>query len=132
LLLRRIAGDLVFAKSGELIGMMVNKEYCAQLTSFVSFSTIPTGANLDSQAIGTRLSWSDTFSLSTRGFEQEFTEKTEGERDTSVGSLDDRIWKEDWRFSRFPLCLGGAVFIIPEERDESGIYQKSGTNFGLF
>jgi hypothetical protein len=52
-------GDLVFAKSGELIGMMVNKEYCAQLTSFVSSSTIPTGANLDSQAIGTRLSIMD-------------------------------------------------------------------------
>lgn len=48
-------GDLVFAKSGELIGIMVNKEYCALLTSFVPSATIPTGANLNPEQIGNRL-----------------------------------------------------------------------------
>jgi hypothetical protein len=49
------AGDLVFSKSGDLIGMMVNKQYCALLRSFVPTATIPTGANLNSEAIGIRL-----------------------------------------------------------------------------
>ena len=49
-------GDLVFAKSGDLIGIMVNKQYCALLTSFVPTATIPAGANLSSEAIGARLS----------------------------------------------------------------------------
>lgn len=49
-------GDLVFAKSGELIGIMVNKEYCSMLTSFVPQATIPTGTNLNGEAIGARLS----------------------------------------------------------------------------
>jgi hypothetical protein len=49
-------GDLVFAKSGELIGMMVNKEYCVLLSSFVSSAAIPTGTNLNAEAIGARLS----------------------------------------------------------------------------
>lgn len=49
-------GDLVFAKSGEVVGVMVNKQYCALLTSFVPTTTIPTGANLNSEAIGARLS----------------------------------------------------------------------------
>jgi hypothetical protein len=49
-------GDLVFAKSGEIIGLMVNKEYCALLSSFVPQATIPTGTNLNNEAIGLRLS----------------------------------------------------------------------------
>lgn len=49
-------GDLVFAKSGEVVGVMVNKQYCALLTSFVPTTTIPTGANLNSETIGARLS----------------------------------------------------------------------------
>lgn len=49
-------GDLVFSKSGDLIGIMVNKQYCAMLTSFVPSATIPTGANLDADSIGARLS----------------------------------------------------------------------------
>jgi hypothetical protein len=49
------AGDLVFSKSGDLIGMMVNKQYCAVLRSFVPHATIPTGINLNSEAIGGRL-----------------------------------------------------------------------------
>lgn len=39
-------GDLVFAKSGELIGMMVNKEYCVLLTSFSPAGIISTGTNV--------------------------------------------------------------------------------------
>jgi hypothetical protein len=49
------AGDLVFSKSGDLIGMMVNKHYCALLGSFAPTATIPTGANLNSETIGARL-----------------------------------------------------------------------------
>lgn len=49
-------GDLVFSKSGDLIGLMVNKEYCALLSSFVPQTTIPTGTNLNNEAIGMRLS----------------------------------------------------------------------------
>jgi len=49
-------GDLVFSKSGELIGLMVNREYCALLSSFVPQATIPTGSNLNNEAIGIRLS----------------------------------------------------------------------------
>jgi hypothetical protein len=49
-------GDLVFSKSGDLIGIMVNKQYCALLTSFVPTATIPAGANLNAQSIGVRLS----------------------------------------------------------------------------
>ncbi|HVK59507.1 MAG TPA: hypothetical protein VM735_12055 [Candidatus Kapabacteria bacterium] len=49
-------GDLVLSKSGDLIGIMVNKQYCALLTSFVPRTTIPAGPNLNAQAIGTQLS----------------------------------------------------------------------------
>lgn len=49
-------GDLVFSKSGDLIGIMVNKQYCALLTTFVPTATIPASANLSAQAIGIRLS----------------------------------------------------------------------------
>ena len=48
-------GDLVFAKSGDLIGMMVNKQYCALLNGFVPTATIPTGTNLNPETIGSRL-----------------------------------------------------------------------------
>jgi len=49
------AGDLVFSKSGDLIGMMVNKQYCALLRSFVPTATIPTWTSLNADAIGIRL-----------------------------------------------------------------------------
>ena len=35
--------------------MMVNKQYCALLRSFVPTATIPTGTNLNADAIGIRL-----------------------------------------------------------------------------
>lgn len=50
------AGDLVFSKSGDLIGMMVNKHYCALLASFASSVSIPTGTNLNAETIGVQLS----------------------------------------------------------------------------
>ena len=49
-------GDLVFSKSGDLIGIMVNKQYCALLVSFAPRATIPAGSNLNAPAIGTQLS----------------------------------------------------------------------------
>ncbi|HEV8540824.1 MAG TPA: hypothetical protein VGR78_00390, partial [Verrucomicrobiae bacterium] len=49
-------GDLVFAKSGEVIGIMVNKQYCALLNNFVPTATFPTGSNLSAEAVGARLS----------------------------------------------------------------------------
>jgi hypothetical protein len=49
-------GDLVMSKSGDLIGIMVNKQYCALLSSFTPTATIPAGSNLSAQAIGARLS----------------------------------------------------------------------------
>jgi len=36
-------GDLVFSKTGELIGMMVNSEYCAVLGDFTAATTLRTG-----------------------------------------------------------------------------------------
>jgi len=45
-------GDLVFAKTGELLGMMVNRDYCAVLKNFAAFKVIRTGADIRSQATG--------------------------------------------------------------------------------
>jgi len=36
-------GDLVFSRMGELLGIMVNSDYCALLGSFVPTATIPAG-----------------------------------------------------------------------------------------
>ncbi len=52
-------GDLVFSKSGEIIGIMVNKQYCALLTTFVPTATLPTNTDLGTQAVGVRLSAMD-------------------------------------------------------------------------
>lgn len=52
-------GDLVFSKSGDIIGIMVNKQYCALLTTFVSTATLPTNSDLSAQAVGVRLSAMD-------------------------------------------------------------------------
>ena len=38
-------GDLVFSKTGELIGMMVNNDYCAVLGNFTPVYTLKTGDN---------------------------------------------------------------------------------------
>ncbi len=45
-------GDLVFAKTGELLGIMVNNDYCAVLKDFTPLKTIQPGADIKSQATG--------------------------------------------------------------------------------
>ncbi|MES2694830.1 MAG: hypothetical protein V4773_15260 [Verrucomicrobiota bacterium] len=42
-------GDLVFAKTGELLGIMVNSDYCALLKNFNAAKTIRTGTNVRDQ-----------------------------------------------------------------------------------
>lgn len=48
-------GDLVFAKTGELLGIMVNSDYCALLKSFTASRTIRTGPDIREQATGALL-----------------------------------------------------------------------------
>lgn len=45
-------GDLVFAKTGELLGIMVNSDYCALLKAFSSTRSIRTGTDIRDQATG--------------------------------------------------------------------------------
>ncbi|MGH8018144.1 MAG: hypothetical protein ACREIA_07610 [Opitutaceae bacterium] len=44
------AGDLVFSKTGELLGVMVNNTYCALLESFLPAIELPFGENLAGQS----------------------------------------------------------------------------------
>ncbi|HKB89547.1 MAG TPA: hypothetical protein VKC60_03400, partial [Opitutaceae bacterium] len=43
------AGDLVFSKTGELLGIMVNRDYCAVINNFLATKVIPTGDNIADQ-----------------------------------------------------------------------------------
>ena len=45
-------GDLVFSKTGELLGLMVNSDYCALLKDFSPAKTIRTGDNIIDQQTG--------------------------------------------------------------------------------
>ncbi|MSU51550.1 MAG: hypothetical protein EXS37_21085 [Opitutus sp.] len=45
-------GDLVIAKTGELLGVMVNADYCAVLKNFAPLKTIRTGADIRGQSTG--------------------------------------------------------------------------------
>ncbi len=45
-------GDLVFAKTGELLGIMVNSDYCALLKSFALQKSIQVGTDIRSQSTG--------------------------------------------------------------------------------
>ena len=45
-------GDLVFSKTGELLGIMVNNDYCAVLKDFTPLKTIRPGADIRSQSTG--------------------------------------------------------------------------------
>ncbi|AWI09246.1 hypothetical protein [Ereboglobus luteus] len=45
-------GDLVISKSGELLGIMVNKDYCALVNNFLPTRTITTGEDTGRQGIG--------------------------------------------------------------------------------
>ncbi len=50
------SGDLVFTKGGELLGLMVNKEYCLLLTGFSPAYHIRTGMGISNQQTGVLLS----------------------------------------------------------------------------
>jgi hypothetical protein len=43
------AGDLVFSKTGELLGIMVNRDYCAVIDNFLATTTIKTGDDAKDQ-----------------------------------------------------------------------------------
>ena len=45
-------GDLVFAKTGEFLGIMVNNDYCAVLKEFTAAKTLRTGADIRAQDTG--------------------------------------------------------------------------------
>ena len=45
-------GDLVMAKTGELLGIMVNSDYCAVLKNFAAQKSIQAGPDIRSQATG--------------------------------------------------------------------------------
>jgi hypothetical protein len=42
-------GDLVISKTGELLGIMVNSDYCALVNNFLLYRTIKTGDDLKAQ-----------------------------------------------------------------------------------
>ena len=46
------AGDLVFSKTGELLGIMVNSDYCAVIGNFAAARTIKAGADTRDQRTG--------------------------------------------------------------------------------
>jgi hypothetical protein len=48
-------GDLVLSKTGELLGIMVNNDYCAVVNNFLPARKIPTGDNLAGQQTSTVL-----------------------------------------------------------------------------
>jgi hypothetical protein len=48
-------GDLVFSKTGQLMGVMVNKEYCAVVNNFGALFSIRTGPDVASQQTATLL-----------------------------------------------------------------------------
>ena len=48
-------GDLVFSKTGEFLGLMVNNDYFAVVKDFSAFKTIKTGNDIRAQATGATL-----------------------------------------------------------------------------
>ncbi|PTX92506.1 hypothetical protein [Opitutus sp. ER46] len=48
-------GDLVFSKTGEFLGVMVNNDYCALVKDFTPFRTITPGDDIKAQATGATL-----------------------------------------------------------------------------
>ena len=45
------AGDLVFSQTGELLGIMVNSDYCVMIDNFLPARTIKTGDSAPGQHI---------------------------------------------------------------------------------
>jgi hypothetical protein len=58
-------GDLVLSKSGELLGIMVNRDYCALVKDFSSVATIRTGDDTLAQTTGALL---DGLAARVKGF----------------------------------------------------------------
>jgi hypothetical protein len=58
-------GDLVFSRTGDLLGIMVNNTYCLTLHNFVAAATIPFGQDLRSRPTGAILAemYNQLFSL---------------------------------------------------------------------
>lgn len=48
-------GDLVFSKTGEFLGLMVNNDYCAVVKDFAAFKTIQAGDDIRGQTTSTTL-----------------------------------------------------------------------------
>ncbi len=48
-------GDLVFSKTGELLGVMVNRRYCALVDNFVIAGSVDVGGDLDTASFGKTL-----------------------------------------------------------------------------
>lgn len=48
-------GDLVLSKSGELLGLMVNSDYCAIVNNFLPLASIPTGDDIAAQETSNEL-----------------------------------------------------------------------------
>jgi hypothetical protein len=48
-------GDLVLSKTGEILGIMVNGDYCAVVNNFLPARKLPTGDNLGDQQTSTIL-----------------------------------------------------------------------------
>jgi X-X-X-Leu-X-X-Gly heptad repeat protein len=49
------SGDLVLSKTGELLGIMVNRDYCVLINNFLPTKTIRTGENITDQRTGTTI-----------------------------------------------------------------------------
>ena len=56
-------GDLVLSKTGELLGMMVNSDYCAVLKDFTPLQSVRTGDDIVAQRTGAVL---DSFAARAR------------------------------------------------------------------
>jgi len=48
-------GDLVFSKTGEFLGIMVNRDYCAVIKDFTAFATLKPGNDIRAQGTGALL-----------------------------------------------------------------------------
>ena len=48
-------GDLVFSKTGEFLGLMVNNDYCAVVKDFTAFKSLTAGNDIKSQNTGATL-----------------------------------------------------------------------------
>jgi hypothetical protein len=61
-------GDVVFSRTGELLGIMVNGTYCLMIHDFAAAATLPFGPNVAGEHTGTVLArlFDDVFQLPQR------------------------------------------------------------------